>query len=89
MKYKFYLCNMKIPTSPYEFLASFFLLEGMLDWFELTSVTEESIDESSERVLSPFSIFIWMNVITVPMRHLICAPTDLSFFMYILSKIFG
>lgn len=50
MKYKCYLCNMKTPTAPYEFLASFFLPEGMLDWFELTSVTEESIDESPDRV---------------------------------------
>lgn len=41
---------MKTQTSPYEFLVSFFLPEGMLDWFELTSVTEESIEEFPDRV---------------------------------------
>lgn len=46
----------------YEFFASFFLPDGMIDWFEITAVKEEKNDGSKELdILFPTILHIYLD----------------------------
>lgn len=49
-------------SSQYEFFASFFLPDGMLDWFEITYVKEETNDGSKDfDILFPTVLHIYLD----------------------------
>ena len=59
-----YLCTManNNTSSQYEFFASFFLPDGMLDWFEITNVKEEANSDSKDLdVLFPNVLHIYLD----------------------------
>lgn len=63
----------------YEFLASFFLPNGMLDWFDIVKIEEEPNDGTKkfDGFSALYFTYILTSVTTVRVRHLALFQTAL------------